>query len=161
MDNKNHNGFTLIEVMIVVAILGIISAIALPSYTESIRKGKRTDAKVELLRIAQMQESYFVQNLSYAKILGATTATVGGLGLGATVTSEQQEYTIGITPIPSTCSGLAGTTACTGFTLSATPVTGKGQAGDKACLGFTLNNVGQKGITVTDATAADIRSCWK
>ncbi len=79
---KNIKGFTLIEVMIVVAILGIITVIALPSYAELVMKGKRTDAKVELLKIAQLQESYFVQNLSYAKDL---TTGAGGLGLGASV----------------------------------------------------------------------------
>ncbi len=146
--------------MIVVAIVGIIAAIATPSYMSYVRKGKRADAKVELLRLAQMQESYFVQNLSYAKDL--TTGT-GGLGMGATVTSEQGEYTISISTQDNAggaCTGLAAD-ACTAYTLTAAPVSGKSQANDAYCLGFTLNNVGQKGITVTGATADTIRTCWK
>ena len=64
MKNKNirNKGFTLIELMIVVAIAGVIASIALPSYAEMMRKAKRSDAKVELLRIAQLQENFFVQN---------------------------------------------------------------------------------------------------
>lgn len=149
-------GFTLIEMMIVVAILGIISAIAVPSYTEYVRKGKRTDAKVELLRIAQLQESYFVQNLSYAKDL--TTGT-GGLGLGATVKSEQEEYIITVGSLsPTSCTGVAGANACTSYTLTATPVTGGSQASDK-CGKFTLSNTGVK--DVVDNTGYDAKKCWK
>ena len=151
---KNIKGFTLIEVMIVVAILGIISAIALPSYLEFVRKGKRTDAKVELLRIAQLQESYFVQNLSYAKNL---TTGAGGLGLGASVKSEQEEYTMTLSSLtPSTCTGLAGANACTGFTIKA-EATGS-QASDTKCGDFTLTNTGVKGRSGTGET---VKRCWK
>ena len=154
-------GFTLIEIMITVAILGIIASIAVPSYVEYVRKGKRADAKVELLRLAQMQESFFVQNLSYAKNLTASKAT-GGLGLGTTVLSEQGEYSLAISDKePSGCNGLSSGTPCTGYTITATPVSGKSQANDSDCKGFTINNVGQKGITVASATTAMIQKCWK
>ena len=153
MNNKFKKGFTLIEMMIVVAILGIISAIALPSYTEYVRKGKRADAKVELLRIAQLQESYFVQNLSYAKDL--TTGT-GGLGLGATVESEQNEYTMSIsTVIPAGCTGVTGANACTGYTILAE---GNGGQENDRCGDFTLTNTGVKNTTGTGETTA---RCWK
>ena len=154
MNNKFMKGFTLIEMMIVVAILGIISAIAVPSYTEYIRKGKRADAKVELLRIAQLQESYFVQNLSYAKDL---TTGAGGLGLGADIKSEQDEYTIEVTATPGTCNGVTGANACTGFTLTATPQ--GGQASDK-CKEFTLSNTGAKD-TPNASAGYDAKKCWK
>ena len=153
MKNKNSKGFTLIEVMIVVAIVGIIAAIATPSYMEYVRKGKRADAKVELLRLSQMQESFFVQNLSYAKDL---TTGAGGLGLGATVKSEQEEYTMSVSSVVP--AGCGGTTAspCTGFTLTAT-ATGSSQSNDGQCGNFTLSNTGVKGVTGTH-TAKD---CWK
>ena len=152
MYKKSQRGFTLIEVMIVVAILGIITAIALPSYLEQVRKGKRADAKVELLRLAQMQESYFVQNLSYAKDL---TTGAGGLGLGATVTSEQEEYTITMTALDNGGGGCTGVAAdpCTTFTLTATP--GATQ-NDPKCANFTLTNTGVKGVTGTHTA----QQCW-
>ena len=155
MKKKYIKGFTLIEVMIVVAILGIISAIAIPSYAEYVRKGKRTDAKVELLRIAQLQESYFVQNLSYADSLAT-------LGLTGTVKSEQEEYTMSVSDKTAGCDGTS-TTPCTSFTLTATA--GTTQANDLKCVNFTLTNTGVKGVSaaasLTGTAVADrIRECW-
>ncbi len=151
---KNIKGFTLIEVMIVVAILGIITVIALPSYAELVMKGKRTDAKVELLKIAQLQESYFVQNLSYAKDL---TTGAGGLGLGASVLSEQDEYLITVSAKDSgngTCTGLVAD-SCTSYTLTATA---QGNQANDNCKNFTLTNTGVKGRS---GTAETVRRCWK
>lgn len=152
MNKKVTTGFTLIEMMIVVAIIGIISAIAIPSYSEYIKKGKRADAKVELLRMAQLQESYFVQNLSYA-------ATTIQLGFTGTVKSEQDEYTMTIgSLLPAGCTGVSGPTACTQYTLTAE---GYGaQASDK-CKNFTISHTGQKGLSGLTATPEKIRSCWK
>ncbi len=158
---KQQQGFSLLELMIVVGIVGIISSIAYPSYMEHVKKSKRSDAKVELLKIAQMQESYFVQNLTYAKDLTSTAAN-GGLGLSSPVQSEQGEYTISMTAKDSgggACTGKAAD-ACTSFTLTATPVSTSGQAHDSACTRFTLSNTGKKG-TSASATSAQIKACWK
>ena len=152
MNKKHTKGFTLIELMIVVAILGIISAIAIPAYADFIRKGKRADAKVELLKLAQMQESYFVQNLSYAKDL---TTGAGGLGLGATVTSEQGEYTVTMAALDNgggACTGFAAD-PCTTFTLTATP--GATQ-NDPKCANFTVSNTGVKTVSGTHTA----QQCW-
>ena len=157
--NKFYNkeqGFSLIELMIVVAIMGILSAIAIPSYVEHVRKGKRADAKVELLKLAQMQESYFVQNMSYAKDL---TTGAGGLGLGSNVLTEQGEYKITMTKSPGACNG-TGTSACTSYTLIATPKSGGSQSHDTDCPRFTLSNTGLKG-TSASASSTQIKKCWK
>jgi len=149
MKNKNNKGFSLIEVMIVVAIFGIITAVATPSYMEYVRKGKRADAKVELLRLSQMQESFFVQNLSYA-------STLAQLGLAGTVTSEQDEYTMSLsTVVPAGCGGTSAS-PCTGYTLTA-QATGSSQSNDGQCGNFTLSNTGVKGVT----GAHTAKDCWK
>ena len=61
----NDAGFTLIEVMIVVAIVGILAAVAYPSYIDSVRKGKRAEARAALASLLQQQERYFTQNNTY------------------------------------------------------------------------------------------------
>ena len=62
---RTSAGFTLIEVMIVVAIVSILAAVAYPSYIDSVRKGKRAEARAALMNLLQQQERYFTQNNSY------------------------------------------------------------------------------------------------
>ena len=64
-NNKPQNGFTLIEIMIVVAIIGILSAIAYPSYTEQVRKGKRAKLAGMMLECAAIQERRYTLNNTY------------------------------------------------------------------------------------------------
>jgi type IV pilus assembly protein PilE len=64
---KIPQGFTLIELMIAVVIIGILAAIAYPSFQSQLRKSRRADAKMALAELAQLQENFFVQNNSYAK----------------------------------------------------------------------------------------------
>ncbi len=138
--NNTQKGFTLIEVIITVAIIGILSAIAIPSYTESVKKGKRSDAKVELLRIAQMQESFFVQNLSYARDLTQ-------LGFAAnTVNSEEGLYDITMSGVgPAGCDpAAAAPVACTEYHLTASRDMAQAQAGDTTCTDFRIDNVARK-----------------
>ena len=70
-------GFTLIELMIVVAIIALLSAIAYPAYTDSVRKGKRAEGRAALLDLLQQQERYMTQNGSYMSFAAGTTGTNG------------------------------------------------------------------------------------
>lgn len=165
MNNKKsryQKGFTLIEVMITVAILGILSAIAIPSYSESVKKGKRSDAKVTLLRLAQMQESYFVQKLSYAKDLDQL-----GFTGKTSIESDEGLYDITFFSVTAGCTGDSAT-ACTEYALQAVPVTGGSQANDTRCTGFQIDNFSRKyakgsGSTSYGTSTAQIaktRECW-
>ena len=152
-DNRQR-GFTLMELMITVAIVAILATLVIPSYMEQVKKTKRSDAKVELLKISQLQESYFVQNLSYAK-------TLTQLGLSAnSIATENNEYTVTVdTVAPAACAGTS-VSSCQAFTLKATPRVGGPQENDSQCTQFTLASSGLKG-TSAGATAAEVRKCWK
>lgn len=70
---SNKYGFTLVELMIVVAVLGILASIALPNYTEYVLRGKRAEARTALLDLMQQQERFFSQNGTYAEVTSSTT----------------------------------------------------------------------------------------
>jgi type IV pilus assembly protein PilE len=75
--NKKHSkGFTLIELMIVVAIVGILAAIAYPSYQEYVRKTRRAEGRTALIELLQQQERYMTQNNTYLAIATAGDNTV-------------------------------------------------------------------------------------
>lgn len=140
---KSNSGFTLIELIIAVVIVGILATIAMPSYMQHIRKGKRTDAKTALMGLLQSQERFRSNCSQYAASLGAADTCEGGdFVLAVPATSEAQLYRIALTQA-----------TATSFTATATAVTGKAQAADTGCTVLTL---AQSNGTVVTTPAA----CW-
>ncbi len=130
---KRHaQGFTLIELMIVVAIIAIISAIAYPSYQNSVLKTNRSDAMTTMLDTAQRLERCYTS-------FGAYNNT--GCTVPASVTSPKGYYTVAVATTEAT------------YTLTGTPVSGKPQAKDTQCASFTLTNTGLK-------TSTGGGTCW-
>lgn len=80
MNKRLNSGFSLIELMIVVAIIGILAGIAYPAYTSSILKGKRAEARTALMELMQQQERFMTQTNSYCAFsnTSGTTAAVAG-----------------------------------------------------------------------------------
>lgn len=157
---RMQRGFTLIELMIVVAIVGILAAIAYPSYRDSVRKTQRTDAKVTVSRLAAGQERYYTIQApaSYAKdfraLLNDTSIAVGI----TTIQSDEGYYDI--TLANSSCSetvGAASTEVYTCFSLTAEPVNPGPQSDDSDCWTIVQTQVGKSALKKS-GTAND--ACW-
>lgn len=140
---KQGKGFTLIELMIVVAIIAIIATFAYPSYQESVRKGYRSEGKAKLLEVSQQLERCYTQENKYG---GASCIYKNGDKVYSGETGKADdakfEIVVGVTNDGS------------GFTLTAAP-----QYTDKNCGGYTLDSTGKKGIKEGDS-AKDFNYCW-
>lgn len=138
-----RNGFSLIELMIAVLIVGILAAIAVPSYSAYVKRANRTDATRSLSKTAQALERCYSQNFTYA----AATCPANVVGPAP---SSQGYYQITIT-----VTVVAGPPASETYSLSAVPVLSP-QTTDAACTSFTLDSTGLQGA----APAGNTQTCW-
>ena len=122
---NNIKGFTLVEVLIVVAIIGILSAIAYPSYQSSVMKSHRSEGMELLFQVMEAQENYYSDNLTY------TTDLSGDLGYADPVVSTSEYYQIS----SAACGGGLG--KC--VVLTATAINGQIPDGN-----LTLNSRGER-----------------
>ncbi|MCJ8161396.1 prepilin-type N-terminal cleavage/methylation domain-containing protein [Acinetobacter sp. A7.4] len=118
---KNYKGFTLIEVMIVVLIIGILAAIAYPSYQKYVRKTKRVEMQSTLMDLAAKIQRYKIANF---KVKSATQAD---LGVSTSYPLQGQKlYDVVLSPLT------GGALSAESWILTATPKVGTTQAGDGA-----------------------------
>lgn len=131
--DKVSRGFTLIEALITVAIVAILASVAFPSYTDFVTRSNRSEAQRELLRIANLQEQFYVDNRSY-------TADMESLGLNKDpFISENEHYSIDAE------------LADGGFVLTAKAL-GAQKNNDSACISLSVTDTGKKSPT---------NDCWE
>lgn len=135
---KKNRGFSLIELMAVVVVIGLLSVIAIPSYQKYVQRSQRAGAKSTLLEAAQFMERYRSSNFKYVDASGNAPALPGGLQVSPNQGTKR--YDIALSAVNATS-----------FTLTATP---SGWA-DSLCGNLTLTNLGVKGQSVGDTA-----TCW-
>jgi type IV pilus assembly protein PilE len=140
---RRGSGFTLLELMIVLVVMGVLAALAITSYSRYGFRARRADGQKLLMAIASAEERYFAQHNAYADL-----ATIG-YSTTATATSENSYYTAAVTVTT------INAVAAQAFTATATPAPKGSQAKD-TCAALTLTDTGTKGATGSTTNG----SCW-
>ncbi|MEM6583262.1 MAG: type IV pilin protein [Pseudomonadota bacterium] len=141
---RTSEGFTLIELVIVIVVVSILMAIALPAYQNSLTKGRRADAKEGLMDAANRQERFMLDRGTY-------TQSMADLGLGPNdpASSTEGYYTIEVEAPDANCP------IANCYELKATPVAGGIQSEDTFCTSFSIKSTGAKTAEGSAAT-----ECW-
>lgn len=140
MIRRAMRGFSLVELVIAMAVVGILTAIAVPAYSQYVQRSHRSDARLALMRAAQWMERYRTDWGSYSN---AANPPVLPKDMAVSPATGKAQYDIAVVP-----------TAMT-FTLTATPSKGGAMTADK-CGNLTLAHDGQRGRTGT----APLEQCW-
>lgn len=131
---RRIGGFSLVELMITVAVVGVLATVALPSYRESVRKGQRAEARALLFEVMQKQERFYTERNTY-------TVTLTDLGFPSPLKTARNAFTISL--------AAGGSGIATSVNATATA------AADSDCVTLVLANTQQ-----TSATGANSTNCW-
>jgi type IV pilus assembly protein PilE len=150
---RPQNGFTLVELAVTMVLVAIVTAIAIPSYSNYVRQSRRTDAKSAILDLASLEERYFSTANAYTNL----AANLGYAAPGSTATLTNQVvgsgyYTVSI-PTPTAATA----TTPAGYTITATAI--GDQLKDTSCYSFTVTQNGTR-TALNSASADNTANCW-
>lgn len=128
---KNSRGFTLMEIVVTIAILSILAMVALPSYFSYLTESRRSEAYTVMLALAQAEEQWFTNNNIYTSNVNSLTPLIPAI-IANNVNQGNYTFTI---PVAN----------ATTFTIQADAVAGGQQAGDTGCTTMTLTSAGVQG----------------
>lgn len=140
-------GFTLIELMITMAMVGILTAIAVPAYGVYVQRAARAEGRSVLLESAQFMQRFYSDNNQYAVSLAGVAVSLPAALRTSPRNGQAVRYNLDIPQVDAVS-----------FTVRAVPV--GAQAGDNACGTLTLTNTGARGATGATTPAA-VADCWK
>ena len=150
--SRSAGGFTLVELMVVVAIATILFAIAVPSYITYIRQSRRTEAKTALLDLAGREERFLSTNpTGYTQTPGNLGYTAFGV---ANPIGNGYYYLTVCSPAALACA--PNPPAAPSYSIKATPVPGQSQVNDAQCTSYSVDSTGQQFSTGT----ATVQYCW-
>ena len=139
----SKRGITLFELLVVLALVGVIAAFALPTYRQHLRRIHRAEAMAALLQLQSAEESHYLRHNVYTALV--IDAPPAGLGLSATSAANKYALSVALA-----ADGQS-------FIATATPIPGGGQDADYECLAFSIDARGRRAASGTGSA----QRCWK
>lgn len=154
--HRRQAGFTLVELVIVMVVAAILTAVAIPMYMNQIRESRRTDARSAVLDLAGREERYFATNNAYTSSAG----NLGYSGWGSGYPIGSGYYYLKQPSIPAAAPDPNAANLTTpSYSITAVPVPGSTQAADTTCASFTVDSAGYQSAQNSGGTD-ESSTCW-